>query len=255
MFYRRYVIAILVLLLPMFSQLIILNIIPSTVSVLTELINSITDTRPPPTLSLSIGNYGKQSIPMDIKGSSQSVDPLAYFTSRYGKQIEFFDPIKLNNQSVDDYVFQKRSSSPLNLIDNYFVGFNLEFGPQKADVKGLVYFSTVVYHAAASIVNDMTSFLLAYLTNNPKRSIQSINAPFKYSESTPSDFDPAFFNIINCIEATPFSNIDIIHGILVAFIISVSVMHLMRERKNGSKFLQLLSGTHYSVNRKSDLVF
>lgn len=72
----------------------------------------------------------------------------------------------------------------------------------------------------------------------------------KFDEKKSNDIDS-----LQCIEGVPFSNYDFINGLLIAFLVSFSVMNLIRERKNGSKFLQLLSGTHPIVYWTANYIF
>jgi hypothetical protein len=47
----------------------------------------------------------------------------------------------------------------------------------------------------------------------------------------------------------------IVNSIIVAFIISILVIHIARERLNGSKQLQMLSGVHYGTYWLANYLF
>jgi len=58
-----------------------------------------------------------------------------------------------------------------------------------------------------------------------------------------------------CIDSFPVSLLNFINAVIVAFMISIMVMHVARERTNGSKQLQMLSGLHYGTYWFSNFLF
>lgn len=244
-FFRRYMIAIFTLLLPAVVQLVLSKHIPSTSMMLSDVISSLFQINSIPSNNLSITNYGQHVIPVSIKAKNSEIDPIEYWKAknRDGR----INYVRVNDTSINSYVYKKRVESLNDLINDYFVGFSLELDGETRNMRGLIHYSTLAYHTSSSALSEMTSFLLAYQTNNSHRSISTINSPINALDNVTSNLSFDSLQVLSCIEAMPFSYIDFVDSIIVAFMISITVFHLARERRNGSKFLQLLSGTHYLV--------
>jgi hypothetical protein len=165
-----------------------------------------------------------------------------------------FQFVNTMKTSVDDYVYAKRLASLKNIYGDYYAGMRLGLN-STGGVTGLGYHSKFAYHSAASILNELDSFLLAYYTNNPNRSIVTTNAPVAILDNNTANFNTSTLDLIDCFEIIPFSFIDFVDAILVSFMISICAIHATRERRNGSKFLQLLSGAHYSVYWTANYIF
>lgn len=101
-------------------------------------------------------------------------------------------------------------------------------------------------HTKSSALNELNSFTLAYRSKNLNKRIQTTIHPVSpiRNEDKKYTLDSALFP---CIEAIPFSNLDFVNGILVAFLISLTTICMTRERETGSKKLHFLSGTHFTV--------
>lgn len=250
---RRYLILVFTLFLPVFVLSLLTSVVPSSSKIISEAIDSVfgRDHIEPYTLGLS--NYGDQNLVYQIDGSNYN-GALENFKNFYKNNTK----IKLINskdygKNVDDFVYIKRKEDSKNLISKYFFGIEIDSDRNYF----LGHYSSLIYHSAATIVNEMNSLLLAFLTNNMNRSIKTVNAPVSTGKSSalPSNFSYNQLDIFSCLEIIPFSFIDYIFGIIVAFIISVSTIHLTREKRNGSKALQLLSGTHYITYWLSNFIF
>ena len=58
-----------------------------------------------------------------------------------------------------------------------------------------------------------------------------------------------------CVDVLPVSLVNMVNTILVAFMMSIIVIHVSRERISGSKGLQLLTGTHFITYWASNYLF
>ncbi|RNA09250.1 ATP-binding cassette sub-family A member 3-like [Brachionus plicatilis] len=252
-FSRRYLIFIFTLILPVFVLALLTSVVPSTSKIISETLDSVFGRDHIQPYTLDTSNYGEQNLIFEIDGTNYN-NALENFKKFYKDK----NKIKIINskdygKSVDNFVYQKRKEDSNNLISNYF--FGIEINSDSNHFVG--YYSSLIFHSAATILNEMNSLLLGFLTNNMKRSIMTVNAPVSTGKSSalPSNFSYNQLDVFSCLEIIPFSFIDYIFGIIVAFIISVSTIHLTREKRNGSKSLQLLSGTHYITYWLSNFLF
>jgi hypothetical protein len=258
MFLRRYIIAITALLLPVVIQAILCKTIPSTSSALTSIYNTMINRQHIPAYKLDISNYGNQRVPYSVSSSNKSAKLeetlLQLFENRIRNLKQRVEFINTGNESVDDYVYSKRLEDLKNLVSDYFVGLSLSLNKNN-DIEGVGYYSSLALHSAASILNEIGSLLLAFYSNNPNRSIQTINSPVTVLDNSTVNLSSIKLDIISCIETMPFSFIDFIDAMIVAFMISVCTIHVTREKINGCKFLQLLSGAHYTVYWLANYLF
>lgn len=246
-------ICIFTLVLPVLVLSLLTSVVPSTSKILSNTLDSVFGRDHIEPYVFDITKYGKQNLIYEITGTKAKI-ALENFNKVYknNSKITLINSREYNKK-VDDFVYHKRKQDSNNLISKYF--FGIEIDSDKNNFIG--YYSTLIYHSSATILNEINSLLLGFLTNNMKRSIKTINAPVSIGKSSvlPSNFSYNQLDIFSCLEIIPFSFIDYIFGIIVAFIISVSTIHLTREKNNGSKSLQLLSGTHYITYWLSNFLF
>ncbi|CAF0704109.1 unnamed protein product [Brachionus calyciflorus] len=252
-FTRRYIIFIFTMGLPLLIQVLLSLFIPSTSSIIADTLDMAFGRKFIQPLDLTITNYGKQNLVYKISGSDQS-----QANSKLKEFYSFKKDINLVNvtsplETVDSYVFEKRRQDSNNLISKYF--FGLEIDSDTNSLTGM--YSNLVFHSSATILNELNSLFLGFLSNNMKKSIKTINSPVSAGRSSalPSNFSNDQLEVFSCLEIIPFSFLDFINAIIIAFVISVSTIHLTREKRNGSKSLQLLSGTHYIVYWISNYIF
>lgn len=243
--------------MPVIIQAVLSSSIPSSSSLVTELFDKVFGRKYIPNVDLNIDSFGTQIFNYKITGSkSETVDSLfkEFNINRKFRNKINFNLIQNEKLSVDDYVFYKRTNETKNLIKDYFFGIEID-SDNINSILGL--HSTLAFHSSATILNEMNSFLYAYYSNNMKKSIRSYNSPISVGKDTslPSDVKLDTLEVLSCIEIMPFSFLDYINAIIIAFIISISTIHLTKEKRNGSKSLQLLSGTHYAVYWLSNFIF
>jgi hypothetical protein len=111
----------------------------------------------------------------------------------------------------------------------------LELSLNEAQIAGKIFYSSVPYHTAATMLNQVTSLMLAYATDNMSRSIVTTNAPISVTDNSTS-FNPSDLNFLNCIEGIPFSFLDIANGISYS-ILEVNINFREIHRKVPSESL------------------
>jgi len=184
------------------------------------------------------------------------------------------------NQTIQQYVYEKQKANYMASIRDYYGGFEFRF--DQSDPKsfyldiqtsgfakftststindayrsvGLFYYmNKMIYFKILKIssVYCLISFTLAYLSQNPSRSIKS--KLFELVDKREKDNSTVSINF-QCFEIIPFSVVDMLNGLLISFIISLNTIVLIRERNSGSKSLQLLHGTHFSIYWLANYVF
>jgi hypothetical protein len=248
-FTRRYILAIIIIFLPLIMQALICGLIPSGTSIANSITGRINTTG---TVDLTILNYKPYTMPYSLVGlasttSLQNLLKVFYNESnRPGITLE-----KLANDSVASYVLQKRKDDVKNLVGNYYTG--LSFNVTASLIYFKAYYSTLAYHSSASVINEVSNILLAYYSsNNINKTIKTYNSPIS-SSSLLSGND--LLDVLACIDILPVSLLSLTTSILIGFSISLMVIHVGKERTNGSKRLQMLSGVHYSMYWIANHVF
>ncbi len=64
-----------------------------------------------------------------------------------------------------------------------------------------------------------------------------------------------FFQYLACVDVLPVSILNMLNSLLIAFIMGIMAIHVAKERLNGSKSLQLLTGTHFLTYWTSNYIF
>ena len=64
-----------------------------------------------------------------------------------------------------------------------------------------------------------------------------------------------FFQYLACVDVLPVSILNMLNSLVVSFIMSAIVLHVTKERLNGSKGLQLLTGCHPFTYWLSNYIF
>lgn len=198
-------------------------------------------------LKLDINNYGRQIVPYSVygDGDTESVSRLLkdYISITTTSNITFkrVDNISLDNP-VDDYVFNLRKSDINNIVDKYYLGFAINVSKTN-NIQLSSYYSTLAYHSSATILSFLHNFLFEYTNQNKSspKSITTYNTPLP-ANSTRYNGN-RFLKYLACFDILPLSLLNLFTSINVGFFISLLVMHTAKERINGFKCLQLLSGT------------
>lgn len=213
---RRYVIAISTLLLPVVLEAVLSAIIPSSAVVISDAINSFFGIRTIPPLELDPYKYGQQNMLINTNNSQLYANFSAYLDRQAivrGKPRSNIRVLPTEGVPVDSYVYAERKSDIRNIIGKYYFGLEMNVDSSRDELVAEGYFSTFPYHTSASLLNQIDSFMLAYHSNNPNRSITTVNAPVSITlVQNFTNINPNDLNFFTCIEGIPFSYLDIING-------------------------------------------
>ena len=239
-FTRRYILALISLFLPLVLEAIICAIIPSGSSIQSSLSRIVSSSG---SVNLQVSNYQPYTMPYALTGNTTSFQNLlsAFYTTsnRPG--------ITLQNCSYDNVsstVLQAWKNDVKSLVSNYYTGmsFNLV---NSSTLYATAYYSTFAYHSPGVALNEISNLILAfYGANNVTQSITTYNTPIA-ADSSQSGND--FIALLPCIDTLPLSILNFVNAVIIGIIISTIVVHVGKERINGSKGLQLLSGTHFAT--------
>ena len=248
-FTRRYILAAITLFLPLTLEVIICCIIPSG----TNLADSIIGTKNAggASYNLQMENYESFIMPYSLNGDSAMFQNLlsSFYTNsnRPGITIQ-----NCTFDNVSSTVLQLRKDNIQNLVSNYYTGMSINI-VNSTTLYANAYYSSFAYHSPGTIINEISNLILAYYSsNNLSQSIKTINKPITSSSSQTGN---SFLSFLPCLDTLPLSILNFINSIIVALIISIIVVHVGRERVNGSKGLQLLSGTHYFTYWMANHIF
>lgn len=248
-FFRRYVIAFLILALPFLLEAVFSSIIPSQTNLINSLKGINTNVG---SYVLSTGNYSKQTLPYYINGSSAYATTQSILTNYYSSsKMSGVQLLNMQTDTINDYVLTLRHQNIKNIINDYFVGLSLN-QTNSTYLEAIVYYSTLAFHSSANVLNDIDNILLAMLTNDATKSISTTNKPIAANGSLSSN---NYLEVLACIDSLPVSLLDFLNSLIVALLVGFMVIHPGRERLNGSKQLQYLSGTHYAIYWLSNYLF
>jgi hypothetical protein len=250
MFVSRKFLAVAILFLPMILQCVFCLIIPSQTYLINQFSGKVESKG---TYKLAISNYGSFRLPYTVNGS-YSLIPIKsllsnFYTATYRPGVELIDVVGSN---VSDYVFQRRKSDVKYLANDFYIGMSLNITDWQK-LYGTVYYSTLALHSSAMAVNEIANLYLAFLTKDYQKSIVTYNSPLTANDSLYNGDD--FLEYLACMDVLPVSLFNMLNSVIVAFVISVLVIHVSRERINGSKYIQFLTGTHYVTYWLANYIF
>jgi hypothetical protein len=195
------------------------------------------------TQTLNILNYKPYTMPYAISSNTSSPSLTSFnttFTEFYSSNRAGITLVDVSNESsIGPYVLSAYQSSTANLTNNYFTGITFNIISSSL-IYANVYYSTLACHSPAAILNEVSNILLAFYSNS-NYSITTKNAPISASTSLSSS---NFLDSLACFDIIPVSILSFTTSILVAFCISIVVFHTGKEKVDGSKNLQMLSGVY-----------
>jgi hypothetical protein len=247
-FTRRYILALISLFMPLVLEAIICLIIPSGSSIQSALTRTVSSSG---SVNLQVSNYAPYTFPYALTGNSANFQNLlsTYYTTsnRPG--------ITLQNCSYDNVssvVLQLRKDDVRNLASNYYTGMSFNI-VNSTNLYATAYYSTFVYHSPGVVLNEISNLILAYYSSNSlTNTISTTNTPIASSSTLTGN---NFVDYLACLDTLPLSILNFINAIVIGFVISFIVVHVGRERINGSKSLQLLSGTHFVTYWTANHIF
>ena len=246
-FTRRYILALISIFMPLVLEAVICAIIPSGSSIQSTLIRTVSSLG---NVNLNVNLYAPYTIPYAVTGNSANFETLlsTFYTTSNRPGITL---LNCTYDNVSSTVLQLRKNSVQNLVGNYYTGMSFYINSTK--LYATAYYSTLAFHSPGVILNEISNLILAYYSSNSlTNTISTVNAPIPASSTlTGNDF----VDYLACLDTLPLSILNFINAILIGFIISFIVVHVGRERVNGSKGLQLLSGTHFVTYWASNHIF
>jgi hypothetical protein len=205
-------------------------------------------------LGLDLTWYGTQQLPYYLGGAVSTTGMSTILSSAYsttnkpGVTLE-----SISNDTVNDYVLTLRKKSLDYLRRNYFGGMSL-YLTTATTLTATFYYSSLAYNSAGIMLNEIDNLILQLIKGSTSYSITTFNEPI-VSSSSYSLSNTNFLDLLSCIDIIPFTLIDFFTSMIVAFIIAIMTMHISKERINGSKQLQYLSGTHYMTYWISNFLY
>jgi hypothetical protein len=254
-FKRRYILLFIAIILPTLLQTLFSYILPSTEVLVDELGGTKINKG---SYTFNINDYKSHTLPVRFNSTNslRSLDQLLakfYALSRR----PYVRLVRVEN-STNEFVANKRKSNLGSLLNDYYMAIEWrvvnDTKNEVGDLNIVGYYSTMAYHSPGILLNEISNLLLAWLnSNNLNKRISTRNTPIPpdYSKYTGNNF----LKYLGCFDILPLSLFNFIISILVAFIISVNVMHMCKERANGSMSLQLISGTNTLVYWLSNYMF
>lgn len=269
----RRLIFVSTLLAPSLILLLCIYFIPSASNLAINIFDNYFNIKTLPHIRLDFDLYPiKQTILYKIESDELSADETSrfenilrnYFSTRYANKHRLVRLDSHSNQTIDKFIYQKRTGDLRNLVLDYFLAFDIVFKNSELS-NVIIFYSSMAYHLLPVGLNEINGVILSYLTNQTIKSINTVNWPLV--RKTDSDMIKILStmkqdnlnqeNIFSCVQVVPFSVLDTILCLIVAFLIGLMSIHQVRERTNGSKKLQLISGvskiTYWASNYLFDL--
>ena len=248
LFKGRYTLGLVTLILPILAEALICYVLPNQ----ENLLDSISP--PPGNYTFSLANYKTYTMPYAINDTSSSENFSKVFYNFYKSSKNPSLTIeKLDNDSIATFVLEKRKDIN-NLVRNYYTGLSFDIDSNNK-ISANAYYSTLAYHSGASVINEITNLLMAFYSNNLNQTITTHNTPLSATGYYTNIPIIDIIQFLSCIDVPPFSLNNFFNGIIISVFMSFFVAHVGRERINGSKHIQLLSGVHFVTYWIGNLIY
>lgn len=254
-FYRRYIVASVALFGPLLLEIVFFSLIPSETNLISSLANSFTGSHLGQQTAgssyrykLAIDNYHSYSAPYAINSSSS----ISYFVNSVSS-MPGVNLMAMNSNSINTNVLQLRKNNFTKFINDYFVGFSLN-QYDEANLSANIYYSSLALHSSANILDQVDNWILQTAMNDSDYRIKTYNSPLPADTNALTGF-ATLLEILACLDILPLSLLNFIISLIAAFLVGIVGIHAIRERSNGSKQLQYLTGTHYSTYWISNYLF
>lgn len=204
-FYRRYILAATILLVPVLMQIILCVLIPSS-SVLDTSIESspIVDLGQ---VILNAHKYGNIQVPYEIvKKQNKKVNTeqiLHDYYARRNTQIELKP-----TRNLSETVFIERTQNLAAIYEKNFLGVKLSNVADIIDLNSLeivAYYSTMAYHSLGVILNEMSNFFLFTLTSDKEVAPKIITYNSPLSSNNSNYIGDDFIKYLGCFDILPYS--------------------------------------------------
>lgn len=261
-FIRRFILAFTIIVLPIVATIMICIILRPSLILDDPSLMSSARTRSK-RLLFDINSYGSQEIPVFVSNFNP-LDPVQQMLQRFYSysrrpKINLIKPV---TQTISDFVFSKHNSSLNSLVSQYFFGYQWTVPLDNAQMMNVnsyditLYYSRLAYHTSAIGVHEISNMLLTLLNENQlNKSINTYNYPIPPTGKDSTYYGDDFLKYLGCFDILPLSLFNMAVALLYAFVISLNVMHVAKEKQNESKQLQLLSNTSYFIYWLSNYLF
>ncbi len=182
------------------------------------------------TNNLKSSQYGLQQIPYYIKNNDATLTGI--INNNYASNIPLATFIKYDTDTISEDVLRKRKENITAFINDYYLGLSLE--NSNDSVYGVIKYSTLAFHSSAIALNTIDNIILQSIPGYSQKSITTVNTPI--SPISADSRANNFLEILACLDSFPVSLINFIISVITAFIISIMVMNITREKTNGKVF-------------------
>jgi hypothetical protein len=182
-FFKRYVLAVIMLASPALLELIGTMLIPSQTYMIAQLSGK---SKHPGARIISALDYVPTSMPIAYSNTTTNATQLttavsAFYSSpsRAGLRLIELHPPNTNNLS--QWVLEQRKNDPKKLIGDLYFGMTLHTGGLTTPVKGslesqlqaTLFYSTMAFHSSATIVNELSNLLLSLVIDYDQENTSS----------------------------------------------------------------------------------
>ena len=208
----------------MLIEIIMAAIIPGETNLINTLRGTVTNYG---TNNLNMKQYGLQQIPYYIKDNDATLTGI--IDNNYKSNIPLGTFIKYSTDTISESVLTKRKENSTAFLNDYYLGLSLENTGGK--VYGTLKYSTLAFHSPAVMLSAIDNIILQAITGNTQKSITTVNSPIA-SSSTLSP-NSSYLEVLACLDSLPVSLLNFVNSIIIAFIISIMVMAMTKEKTNG----------------------
>ncbi len=228
-FFRRALLASFILLFPLISEAILAAVIPGETNLINSLKGIVSNYG---TNKLNLDQFQRQQIPYYVANDDSTL--ITALNNYHINNVPNATWVKFNTDTINSFVLQQRKNNLSSFLYDYYVGVDLEYVSSK--VYATIHYSSLAFHSGASMLNTVDNLMLQIAAGDNSKSIQTKNCPI--SSTTSLSNSTNYLEILACLDSLPVSLLNFINSIIVAFIISVMVMSVTREKNNGKSILR-----------------
>lgn len=188
-FMHRYVLASILLLAPILLECFFCLIIPSQTYLLgsandeeaAAAVASNTIIRFSDDYKLGLDSYGPFRMPYSLNGSTYSQLPMRDLISKFYDSSSFHHSpppclglVELSSTNISGFVLDERQRDLRLLVDDFYVGMNLNLTASEKFFSTL-YYSSLAFHSSSNALHEWSNLFLSFLINKPR---VSFNFPF-----------------------------------------------------------------------------
>lgn len=144
---------------------------------------------------------------------------------------------KFETDTINSFVLEERKKNMTAFLADYFTGVKLEY--VSSTVYATIHYSSLAFHSGASMLNTVNNIILQTIQGDNSKSIQTNNFPIASTNTlaNANSSSTNYLELLACLDSLPVSLLNFINSVIVAFIISVMVMAVTREKTNGEFYV------------------